>query len=336
MPLPDRVLRLLERTLGSGGIVGLHGVVEPSFLPSVHITPGTLESQFAFLAQAYRVVSLAEFVDRRRQGKSLNRCVAVTFDDAYAGVLHLALPLARRYGIPFTVFVPTQFCERGAPFWWDRLEWIRLHAGGVPVPTVLGGEAAPTAQAWPGGVADAHRRILRFAAGRLPDAIETALDCWERQVGQVPHRPMNPQELEALARHELVDFASHTESHPALPALSDQDIGLEVTRSVRWLGDRLPRVRAFLAYPYGLSTRRVAAVTRASGVRAAFTIAGYAPPPRFSLHHCPRIGIAEAHSPRSLRVRLARATIPFLWLRHCADRSGSYRASNTETGRAGA
>jgi peptidoglycan/xylan/chitin deacetylase (PgdA/CDA1 family) len=316
-----RLFRLLERTLGTGGIVGLHGVVEPSFLPSVHITPTALQQQFEFLAQAYHVIPLSEFVARRKQRQSLNRCVAVTFDDAYTGVLEFALPLAIRYGIPFTVFVPTQFCDRGTPFWWDRLEWARLH---VPADTgreLLDG-AFPEAEERPSTWAEAHRHILRRSAGHLSDTAEVALAALERRNGGAPCRPMTSGELEMLATNPLVDFGSHTESHPALPALTDRDIELEITRSFRWLNARLPRVRPLLAYPYGLSNRRVARTARGAGVGAAFTIAGYASPPRFSLFNCPRIGIAEPHSPRGLRLRLARSTIPLLWLRHFADRSG--------------
>jgi len=54
----------------------------------------------------------------------VRRCVALTFDDAYRGVLELALPLLERFAAPATVFVATAYAREGARYWWDRLAWV--------------------------------------------------------------------------------------------------------------------------------------------------------------------------------------------------------------------
>src|SRR5213592_390568 len=115
----------LNRLFGSGGIVAYHDVTRAPFSPAMHITVNRLAEQLEFLvSERYRIIPLREFVERRRFGRSVRRCVALTFDDAYHGVLELALPLLERFGVA-TVFVATSYARNGAVgvYWWDRLNW---------------------------------------------------------------------------------------------------------------------------------------------------------------------------------------------------------------------
>ncbi len=61
------------------------------------------------------------------------RCVALTFDDAYASVYRNAWPLLRRRGWPFTLFVPTEAVDLGLfPYMsWGQLR--ELAAAGVGI-----------------------------------------------------------------------------------------------------------------------------------------------------------------------------------------------------------
>jgi peptidoglycan/xylan/chitin deacetylase (PgdA/CDA1 family) len=53
------------------------------------------------------------------------RTVAITFDDAYRSVLELALPIMRRHGLPGSIYVPTDWPERGAPMSWAGIDqWV--------------------------------------------------------------------------------------------------------------------------------------------------------------------------------------------------------------------
>jgi peptidoglycan/xylan/chitin deacetylase (PgdA/CDA1 family) len=52
------------------------------------------------------VVSLEELVCRMQLGSSLEKMVAITFDDGYCDFLEHAVPILRDYELPATVFVP--------------------------------------------------------------------------------------------------------------------------------------------------------------------------------------------------------------------------------------
>ena len=305
-------VRILERTLGCGGIVAYHGVREESRLGSTHITPGALRSQLEFLAGSYHVLPLAEYVARRRSGRSLRRCAAVTFDDAYSGVLTLGLPILDRLRLPATVFVATSFCRHAKRFWWDRFEWVvqRLEAPArIDLLRSVGLED---------GAADdeVRDRILIQFRGALPRRLDAALRRAEARVGVVPERAMTGEELIQLARSDLVDFGCHSAHHYALPWLDAAKVEKEIRLDLGWLRERVPRVRPYLAYPYGLYTRATVEAARRGGMEAAFSIEGHAATSRFPLFHCSRVGMADVNTMSTLRLRLSWITIPIVAARN--------------------
>src|SRR2546421_430216 len=121
----------LNRLFGCGGVVAYHDVTRMPFSPAMHITADKIADQLDFLvSENYRILPLREFIKRRRTGRSLRRCVALTFDDAYHGVLELALPLLKQFAAPATVFVATGYVRDGGRYWWDRLGWVVSRSNG--------------------------------------------------------------------------------------------------------------------------------------------------------------------------------------------------------------
>jgi peptidoglycan/xylan/chitin deacetylase (PgdA/CDA1 family) len=303
-------LARLDGLFGCGGIIAYHDVTQAPFSPSMHTSARALAEHLAFLdAEGYRVIPLAELVARRQASRSVRRCVALTFDDAYHGVLELALPLLQRFAAPATVFVATGYAGAAETrwYWWDRLNWVLERADSADAEHVL--DALHLA----GASGDQIRAALcTSSAGRLSDAWDAVIAAAERVVGVVPERPLTELELRELARTDLIEFGCHTDSHPALPALPAGEQQREIASSHAWLRERLPRVRPFLAYPYGLYDRTTMQAARNAGMHAAFSIEGRAAGPRFDVYACPRIGLAQVNSVRSMQLRLSWLSIPLV------------------------
>jgi peptidoglycan/xylan/chitin deacetylase (PgdA/CDA1 family) len=303
----DAVLVLFERMLGSGGVIAYHDVTEVPFLPAIHITARVLAEQIELLATRYEPIPLSELITRRRANRPLKGCVAVTFDDAYRGVLDLALPVLRRHGVPATVFVTTGYAQTGGRYWWDRLGWVLERGDVVTREGVLRATGIPSARQ-----DDILASVIARSAGCLSADVEVAVARAEQSLGVVPERALSEAELQILSRTELIEFGCHTESHPALPALHGDAQRREIERSYVWLAERLPRVRRLLAYPYGLYDQTTIGAARAAGMDAAFSFEGRAPGPWFGLYTCPRIGMSDVYDLRSLRLRLNWFAIPFI------------------------
>ncbi len=87
------------------------------------LSPELFESHLGYLSQeGYRAMTVAELAERRRRGalRESGRLVVLTFDDAYADFLDVAVPALLRYGMTATLFVPTGYA--GGRSGWMRAE----------------------------------------------------------------------------------------------------------------------------------------------------------------------------------------------------------------------
>jgi peptidoglycan/xylan/chitin deacetylase (PgdA/CDA1 family) len=82
------------------------------------ISAPRLGAQLAYLLRrGYRPLTLSAALEESAPRKAM----VVTFDDAYASILHAGLPVLERLGIPATVFVPTDAAGEAARMTWSEL-----------------------------------------------------------------------------------------------------------------------------------------------------------------------------------------------------------------------
>jgi peptidoglycan/xylan/chitin deacetylase (PgdA/CDA1 family) len=85
------------------------------------VTPAQLERQVRFLIRrGYRPTTLSQALERPTA-----KDLVVTFDDAFASVIDLALPELSAQGVPATAFVPTAYVDDEEALEWSALErWV--------------------------------------------------------------------------------------------------------------------------------------------------------------------------------------------------------------------
>ena len=105
-------------------LVLCYHAVSDRFPAALSVTPTAFERQLALLKRAgYRGATFQDAVQARS-----GRTVAVTFDDAFLSVLHLAKPLLDAVGFPATVYAPTAYLDTpDRPLLWDGIE--QWHGG---------------------------------------------------------------------------------------------------------------------------------------------------------------------------------------------------------------
>jgi peptidoglycan/xylan/chitin deacetylase (PgdA/CDA1 family) len=303
------VWRLLDRAFGWGGVIAYHGVGEDPHAPVMHVSPARLRAQLELLRDRYQVVPLRELVARWRAGASTRNCVAITFDDGYAGVLVHAMPILRALDINATVFVASDHAALGASYWWDDVERSRVAsdarewAEAVGVLGLSGGDRKV-----PSTVARIRNRVLARFAGRWPGGLSASEDAiW---------RSLRFSELAVLAADERIDFGVHTLSHPSLPLLPYHEQVAEMRNNFTLLRRQLPRVLPVVAYPYGLYDRNTVRAALEAGMIAGVTMEGRATANHPHPMTVPRIGAGDIHAPVSLTRRLNRALRPALVIRN--------------------
>jgi hypothetical protein len=68
--------------------------------------------------EGWRIISLAECLDRLAGPKTTARYAVLTFDDGYRDTLSAALPILERHNAPFMIYVPTGAPTRTLQSWW--------------------------------------------------------------------------------------------------------------------------------------------------------------------------------------------------------------------------
>lgn len=246
------------------------------------------EQQCEHLRHHYNPVSLDEIATFVRDGKPLPRnSVALTVDDGYRDFYLHAYPVLRRYGIPATVFLMTNFLDRLEWPWWDRLRYAFLETTLDAVPLRITEltqiplhDAASRAAGYEHTV-EALKSVpnsvrLEFLAA-LPETFKI----------DIPADP--PPGLEPMAWNEVrqmaadgINFGAHTKSHPILKSVSDWQLQEEIEGSKLRIQEELGRVPAHFCYPNGRSVdvgnRERTVVEQAGFVTAVSTESGWNEP----------------------------------------------------------
>jgi len=249
------------RSLGSG---------DPNLISA---TPAAFEAQMNYLVRYYCPIEPRALLDAIQNGTPLPpRAVLVTFDDGYRDFQTYAWPILRHHQIPAVLFVPTAFPGSGRTFWWDALHGL-LMATRRPAVTFPDGTTHTLSSDHDRRAA--VRRLNAVLRRTRPEVVDALLQQLQ-EICEVPQPQPSPMlgwdELRRLSGDGLT-VASHTQTHPAIPTLTQEEIEREVRGSQADLRRELGEAVPMFSYPLGMADPRADDVLSATGVLAAFTAA---------------------------------------------------------------
>ncbi|HKQ75637.1 MAG TPA: polysaccharide deacetylase family protein [Blastocatellia bacterium] len=237
------------------------------------------EEQLKYLTAHYDVVPLSQIVEHITAGQPLpSRLAAVTIDDGYRDAYEVAYPLLRRYGVPASLFVVTEFADRRAWIWTDKARFMAQQAapqrqtakiGESEIQIELNG-ATSRRNAWE----RVNSIVKRFPDELKEEAIERlsyALD--------VAIPPTPTEEFSSITWEEAremnangVEIGSHTLTHPILTNVGDERLRRELRDSKSRLEEVLGRQVDLFCYPNGDNDKRVRCEVLRAGYLGAVTI----------------------------------------------------------------
>jgi peptidoglycan/xylan/chitin deacetylase (PgdA/CDA1 family) len=263
---------------GAGAILTLHSLVgDDDRLPkeNVHTSARFLEKMIRYyLAKRIPVLSLSQALTNLETG-STPPFVCFTFDDGYRDNLTLALPIFKKYGLPFTIYVTSAYLERNYhDYWWGQLRHLVADNSAI-----VGGildEHLPISS-WEEKIRS-YRKLVRWVGDgtlgieRLAALFErnhiTASDALDRDAISVA-------ELAAAARAEsLLEIGGHTTTHTRLSLLDETAVLRDIGQNKRQLESIIDREVSHFAYPFGDPAscgERDFRLAKAAGFRTAVT-----------------------------------------------------------------
>lgn len=298
----NRVTRILLNTIyysggaslankslrGLGSILMLHrtgSVKQSPFSPNNHlnVTPDFLENTIRRLKNSiYEFVDLDEAASRIRDDKPADRStrpfVCVTLDDGYRDNLANAVPIFRKYNVPYTIFIAPGLVDGRASLWWEDLEQlidirdrldIDLPGGRVEIPM------GSVAQKY-----EAFEFLLHHLTNEVDEIeqrrIMTQL-CLLHKIDCEGHRAksiMDWSDLKQLSDDPLCTLGAHTIHHYAVARLPKEQARLEIEESGRLIELETGKRPRHFAYPYGYPAAagpREFAMTAEAGYSTAVT-----------------------------------------------------------------
>lgn len=214
------------------------------------VSPGALES---FIQQAgregYTFLSMEElYLALTGRACWPGRALVFTFDDGYRDNLTLGLPLFKKYGVPFMIYLSVFYMETRATPWWYALEDLLLEntailwegrpldVSSVEAKEHSFGQIREVALNSRSG-AQAYVEKLCFENGFCPLEREDLFLDWD--------------DVEVLAAESLATLGNHGYTHPNMKVLERQRTLREFETTSDLLRERAGLYLEHYAYPYG-------------------------------------------------------------------------------------
>jgi peptidoglycan/xylan/chitin deacetylase (PgdA/CDA1 family) len=236
------------------------------------------DEQLAYLAANYRVAPLSQLAERLRGAGEMPRgLAAITIDDGYRDAYEIAYPILRRYNLPATVFVVTEFVAGRSWLWTDKMRYLTSRTASAELSAMINGKQ------WKFKLSD---RQSRLRAAEQVNAVLKQLDNGTKDEAinliagslgvTIPLAPpdefasINWDEAREMDAHG-VEIGSHTLTHPILTRISDERLRREMRESRLKIEEALRRPVEQFCYPNGDNDERVRRAVRQAGYSSAVT-----------------------------------------------------------------
>ena len=216
------------------------------------------DAQMEILKDEFNVIPLSSLYRALSEGKEIEpHTVVITIDDGYADFREVAFPILKKYDLPATLYVVSDFVDRKTWLWPDVIAYTVDNTRHPEFSVLLNGEsrrfnlinAAGRRQAW-NDIGDHCLTLRNKVKLAFLEDLARALDV------KVPEQPIATyasvtwQDLREM-QGAGIDIGSHTCSHPKLTMVDPDELKHEVNDSKRRIEEMLQRDVEGFCYPNG-------------------------------------------------------------------------------------
>lgn len=264
-------------------ILAYHRIVTPEDLSRGHIEPGmyvlrdVFDMQVRWLLEQFEILSFAQLLARWNDNEwdeQKGYCV-LTFDDGWLDNYRHAFPILKKYHVPATIFLPTNYIGSNEWFWPEKFAYLlarlsqdsmtsaqRKRAGGVIAQ--LSGLASHKFDGQQGVSLDTVWEVIGRCKLAPPSEIQSGINKLSEILEvSVPHErvTMNWSEVAEMAENGI-SFGSHSCSHHILTRLNEETIRQELQESDRLLRTLPVGYLPVFCYPNGDNNESIQGLVR--------------------------------------------------------------------------
>ena len=221
------------------------------------------EKQVQYIAKNYHNVTMSTLVDVAAANKSQKNLLAVTVDDGYEDFFVHAYPILKKYNVPATLYVATDFVQRKASMLWpDELLYQLSHSVNKKLNILeLGIERASGEVELSIESSDDVRKVWLLLAGKyckyfsLDERVAFFKKLFEQTKVHTPndipdYKPISWPQLREIS-DAGIEIASHGCSHTILTKLTLNQCKHELEQSKKVLESQLQLPIKTFGYPNG-------------------------------------------------------------------------------------
>jgi peptidoglycan/xylan/chitin deacetylase (PgdA/CDA1 family) len=225
------------------------------------ISAKNFDEQLTILKSFYKIISLEELIENKKNNKIKKKSIVITFDDGYKDNYTTAYPILDKHQIPATFFINSGYIENQNEFWPDKLIRLILNKYKLPEKRL---ELKLIERYWDINIENYDKKAranffwdIWYSLLQVhPNIREQALSkiaAWSNHDKEIrpDNLPMNKAELIDLAQQPLISIGAHTSNHAALSFLDIKSQREEIRSNKLWLENVLNRPILGFSYPNG-------------------------------------------------------------------------------------
>ncbi len=246
--------------------------------------------------------------------------MAITFDDGYGNFYDYAYPIIKKYVVPSTIFLVSDFIEKKAPLWTDRLEYavnmsqdprLKMDKEKITADIALRNylKTLPEQEK-----EEKLKQIEKESGNFLRDFSS------ERQV----YAPLKSEQISEMGNNG-VKFGCHTKSHPILTNVPIETAETEIRDSKNALCGKIRNLSNIFSYPNGQKkdfNETIENIAKKEGFRAALTtIPGFNNQSAFDLYALKRFSMDKTENFSEFLATISGVKLSFQRIKNYAKRS---------------
>jgi hypothetical protein len=203
-------------------------------------------------------IPLDELIKRYKDGKSIKKCFAITFDDGVESTVQNVSEVCKKMNWPVTFYLPTGYLN-GDSLPYQKIQFINenLLEDNYIIPEYL--------QKYEQKIFNKNQLIKLLTKMLYVEhfsVMNNFLDYFIKKIIDKEKvsllknccpKPIGWSEIEKLSKNSILSFQSHSVSHTAVSSLNEKEIEDEMINSKRLIEQHTNKKVHSFCYPYGSS-----------------------------------------------------------------------------------
>jgi len=226
-----------------------------------HLDVDKFEKQIKFLKKYYNSISLPYLLQLLKSKKKLPKNpVILTFDDGYESNYKYAFPILKKYNIPASIFITTNFVNDREILWMDRIEYALNKTQLESVRLKILGETITVNEMTESAKIKLLKKVKVLIKNGPQDKIEEnvnniieSLKVNSFDPASLPdiYSPLNWQQINEMLDSTLISIGSHTCSHVILSKCTESRLSEELVKSKKIIESSIGAICDLFCYPNG-------------------------------------------------------------------------------------